>query len=114
MPDPYEHLDAGVIAERQGALDEALEPGKHPAFVEALQRAHQTWLTTNEDAQRDRAAYDRMWPFQESDNFALTHAGVVVKYDAYSIAPYSYGEPELTIPYADLKGVLRPEFMPGA
>ena len=100
--------------ERVLALDEALEPGKHPAFVEALQRAHQTWLTTNEDAQRDRAAYDRMWPFQESDNFALTHAGVVVKYDAYSIAPYSYGEPELTIPYADLKGVLRPEFMPGA
>jgi len=100
--------------ERVLALDEALEPGKHPAFVEALQRAHQTWLTTNEDAQRDRAAYDRMWPFQESDNFALTHAGVVVKYDAYSIAPYSYGEPELTIPYADLKGVLRPEFIPGA
>jgi len=100
--------------ERVLALDEALLPGKHPEFVQALQRAHQTWLTQNPDAQRDRAAYDRMWPFQESDNFALTHDGVVVKYDAYSIAPYSHGEPELTIPYAELNGILRPEFMPAA
>lgn len=100
--------------ERVLALDEALLPNQHPAFVEALRRAHQAWLTRNEDAQRDRAAYDRMWPFQESDNFALTREGVVVKYDAYSIAPYSHGEPELLIPYTELHGVLRPEFMPAA
>ncbi|CAM4001636.1 DUF3298 domain-containing protein [Bordetella muralis] len=100
--------------ERVLALDEALLPNQHPAFVEALQRAHQAWLTRNEDAQRDRAAYDRMWPFQESDNFALTREGLVVKYDAYSIAPYSHGEPELLIPYTELHGILRPEFMPAA
>ncbi|OZI56140.1 RsiV family protein [Bordetella genomosp. 4] len=100
--------------ERVLALDEALLPNQHPALVEALQRAHQAWLTRNEDAQRDRAAYDRMWPFQESNNFALTREGLVVKYDAYSIAPYSHGEPELLIPYTELHGILRPEFMPTA
>lgn len=98
--------------ERVLALDEALLPEKHAAFVEALERAHRTWLATNPDAQRDPAAYDRMWPFQESDNFAITPDGMVVKYDAYSIAPYSHGEPELTIPYAELNGILRPEFIP--
>ncbi|CAP42834.1 RsiV family protein [Bordetella petrii] len=96
------------------ALDEALQPGARPAFVEALRRAHTAWLATNPDAQRDPQAYDRMWPFQESNNFALTPEGVVVKYDAYSIAPYSHGEPELLIPYAELRGILRPEFMPPA
>jgi len=96
------------------ALDEALQPGAHPAFVEALRRAHAAWLANNPDARRDPQAYDRMWPFQESDNFALTSEGMVIKYDAYSIAPYSHGEPELTIPYAELRGILRPEFLPRA
>lgn len=94
------------------ALDEALLPDQHPAFVAALRRAHQAWLMQNPDAQRDPAAYARMWPFQESDNFALTKDGVIVKYDSYSIAPYSHGQPELVIPYAELNGILRPEFMP--
>lgn len=98
-------------AERVLALDEALLPGQRPAFVEALRRAHQAWLARNPDAQQDPAAYNRMWPFQESDNFALTRDGVVVKYDAYSIAPYSHGEPELVIPYAELNGILRPEYI---
>jgi len=96
------------------ALDEALQPGARPAFVAALRRAHGAWLARNEDAQRDPQAYDRMWPFQESNNFALTREGVVVKYDAYSIAPYSHGQPELLIPYSELRNVLRPEFLPAA
>ena len=96
------------------ALDESLQPGARPAFVQALQRAHTAWLAQNEDARRDPAAYNRMWPFQESDNFAFTPEGMVIKYDAYSIAPYSHGEPELLIPYAELQGILRPEFLPAA
>lgn len=107
-----QYLNWQRAQERVLALDEALLPNQHPAFVAALQRAHTVWLAHNEDAQRDPASYDRMWPFQESTNFALTRNGVVVKYDAYSIAPYSHGEPELTIPYAELHGILRPEFMP--
>ncbi len=94
------------------ALDEALIPGRHAEYVAALQRAHAKWLASNADAKRDPAAYSKMWPFQESDNFALTRDGIVVKYDAYSIAPYSYGEPELTLPYADLRGILKPELLP--
>ena len=94
------------------ALDEALIPGRRAEYVAALQRAHAKWLAGNSDAKRDPAAYNKMWPFQESDNFALTRDGIVVKYDAYSIAPYSYGEPELSIPYADLRGILKPELLP--
>jgi len=94
------------------SLEDALIPGRHAQYVAALQRAHAKWLEQNPDARRDPAAYGKMWPFQESDNFALTRDGIVVKYDAYSIAPYSHGEPELHIPYADLRGILKPELLP--
>ena len=94
------------------SLADVLVPGQRPAFVSALRQAHASWLRGNPDAQRDPAGYDKLWPFQESENYALMDDGVRVKYDAYSIAPYSHGQPELTIPYDALRGVLRPEFLP--
>jgi hypothetical protein len=94
------------------ALDEAIIPGRQTQFENALKAAHTKWLATNEDARRDPATYRKLWPFVPSENFALTRDGVIVKYDAYSIAPYSHGEPELRIPYSELVGILRPEFIP--
>lgn len=94
------------------ALDEALVPGKKGEFFAALKQAHDGWAQKFPDARRDRASFDRMWPFQESENFALGEDGITVKYDAYSIAPYSAGQPELTVPYASLRGILLPEWFP--
>lgn len=92
-------------------LDDILIPGRRADYVNVLRDAHQQWLAKNEDAKRDPAAYDRMWPFQETDNIALTREGLLAKYDAYSIAPYSQGEPELLLPWARLRGVIKPEFL---
>jgi hypothetical protein len=94
------------------ALDEALAPGKRADFDALLRAAHARWMADFSEAKRDPATFKRMWPFQESDNFALTQDGLVVKYDAYSIAPYSAGQPELVLPYDTLKGILLPQWMP--
>jgi hypothetical protein len=94
-------------------LDDVLRPGQREAYTAALRQAHQTWLASNTDAQADPENYRRLWPFQESENFAFTDHGLVVKYDSYAIAPYSWGQPELTIPYSALRSALRPEFLPG-
>jgi len=94
------------------SLSDLLISGRHDQYVQALRDAHHAWLKQNEDAQQDPAAYDKNWPFQPTDNATLTREGLVVKYDAYSIAPYSHGQPELTVPYAALRGILKPEFLP--
>lgn len=94
------------------SLADVLVPGQRPAFMQALRSAHAAWLRGNPDAQDDPARYDKMWPFQESENYALVADGVRVKYDAYSIAPYSHGQPELTIAYSALRGILKPEYLP--
>ena len=46
------------------------------------------------------------------EHFAFTDQGIVVKYDTYQIAPYSYGQPELLIPYSELDGALRVDYLP--
>lgn len=94
-------------------MADILQPGAHGRYEEALRAAHKRWLAANPDAQNDPAAYDRLWPFQVSENFALTDSGLVVKYDSYQLAPYSHGQPELSIPYNDLQGILKAEYMPG-
>ncbi len=93
-------------------LEAVLAPGGRSAFDAALRRAHARWLTQQPDAQADPATWNRLWPFQTSDNFAFTDQGIVVKYNTYELAPYSYGQPELLIPYEELNGVLKVDYMP--
>ena len=94
------------------ALNEAIVPGRQGEFVASARRAHDRWKAAQEDYRRDPATFDRMWPFQETDNFALTREGVILKYDAYEIAPYAGGQPELLLPYSELAGVLDPAWLP--
>lgn len=94
-------------------MADILRPGAYDKYEQALRAAHKRWLAGNPDAQNDPAAYDRLWPFQVSENFALTDTGLVVKYDSYQLAPYSHGQPELTIPYSELQDILNPRFLPG-
>uniref|UniRef100_UPI00334220CC RsiV family protein n=1 Tax=Castellaniella defragrans TaxID=75697 RepID=UPI00334220CC len=94
------------------ALDDVLAPRAHDAFDQALRQAHARWLQDNPAAREDPQNYSRLWPFLATDNFALTDLGVVVKYQSYQIAPYSSGHPELLIPYAELRGILRPRYLP--
>jgi len=94
-------------------MADILQPGAYGQYEQALRNAHTRWLASNPDAQNDPVAYNRLWPFQVSENFALTDTGLVVKYDSYQLAPYSHGQPELTIPYSALQGILNPRYLPG-
>lgn len=94
--------------DRELKLADVLLPGKEGAFWRAAAKAHQQWLLTNEHD----ASFNRQWPFQQTANVALLRDTVLLKYDVYSIAPYSSGHPELKIPYGELDGVLRPMYIP--
>src|SRR5690606_20291295 len=88
-------------------LADVLLPGKQGAFWRAAAQAHQRWLLDN---QHD-ADFSRQWPFQQTGNVALLRDHVLLKYDVYSIAPYSSGHPELIISYDELAGILKPQYL---
>lgn len=95
-------------------MEQLLVPGASSRYVQALERAHARWLQSLPEAQDDMPTWQRLWPFQPTNNVALTDTGLVAKYDSYEIAPYSSGQPELHIPYSDLHGILKPEYLPRA
>ncbi|WP_407292869.1 RsiV family protein [Stutzerimonas zhaodongensis] len=94
--------------DRELKLADVLLPGKEGAFWRVAAKAHQQWLLANEHD----AAFSRQWPFQQTSNVALLRDNILLKYDVYSIAPYSSGHPELEIPYNELSGILKPAFLP--
>ncbi|MCQ4280224.1 RsiV family protein [Pseudomonas stutzeri] len=93
---------------RELKLADVVLPGKEGAFWRVAAKAHQQWLRANEHD----AAFSRQWPFQQTANIALLRDKVLLKYDVYSIAPYSSGHPELEIAYRELSGILKPAYLP--
>lgn len=93
-------------------LDDLLQPGKREQFFAVQKQAHQKWLAKLDFAQDDPEQYLRLWPFQPTDNVAITDAGLLIKYDPYAIAPYAAGMPQILLPYSELQDVLRPQYMP--
>lgn len=93
-------------------FSEIIKPTQEQAFNQRLQKAHQEWLKTQDTYLENPEQYNRLWPFQSSQNIGLTDLGVVVKYNSYEIAPYSSGQPEVLIPYQQLQGVLQPQYLP--
>lgn len=88
------------------SLKDMLEPGKHAAFEARLRAVHKRWAV--------RQSLDvGNWPFEASDNVAPLSKALAVTYQAYDIAPYAMGQPTLRIPYDQLRGILRPRFIPG-
>lgn len=95
-------------AKRLLSLEELLLPGQEHAFWQVAAQAHKAWLTRNELDQD--ADFQSQWPFKPTEHVALLADKLLLKYDVYAIAPYSSGHPELSIDYAQLKGILKPAY----
>jgi hypothetical protein len=96
--------------EKALSLQDMLLPGQTTAFWDLAEQAHRRWLTANQLEQDPEFVGN--WPFERTDNVALGQAAVLLKYNVYSIAPYSSGHPQLTIPYSQLRGILKPQYFP--
>jgi hypothetical protein len=82
-----------------------------PAYTAVLEQAHQNWLEQNREAIGDLEEFKKQWPFKPSDNVALLAQGLEVSFDPFTIAPKSFGEPKILIPYSQLEGVMRLEYL---
>lgn len=88
-----------IIAEKQKAK---LEAQAYEAF--------KVWVMESKLA-KDVAEYEQAWKFTLTDNFYLAKEGLILQYAEYEIGPYVVGLPRLMIPYAQLQGVLKPQYL---
>lgn len=100
-----------LATKQQVKLDDILV-AKQKAKLEAkAHEAFQAWiidskLATNVDE------YEQAWKFVLTDNFYLAKQGLVLQYAEYEIGPYVVGLPRLVIPYDQLNGIVKPQYLP--
>lgn len=107
---PYsEYLIFDQQTKKPIQLADMLQPNKKSRFNALAYSAYKEWVKTVDE---DVASYEKSWPFTLSDNITLTDQGIDIRYQHYSIGPYAYGMPVLSIPYSQLQGVIKPQFLP--
>ncbi len=76
-------------------------------------RAHKQWLVDQQSAGtiQNVPEFIEQWPFAPSDNVAFMAQGWLVGYPRYAIAPGSFGEPTLTVPYSALVDIIDPDLL---
>jgi len=107
---PYsEYLILDQSSKKQIQLADMLQKGKESRFRALAYDAYKKWISTVDD---DVDTYEKSWPFTLSDNVTLTDKGIDIRYQHYSIGPYAYGMPVLSIPYSKLDNIIKPHFIP--
>lgn len=92
-------------------LDDVIVSGQRARLSALARQAFVQWV---KESQPDSELKDylQFWPFQMTSNFYLSADGLVLQYGEYEIGPYAVGLPRLTIPYADLQGIIKPVYLP--
>ncbi|ENX42468.1 RsiV family protein [Acinetobacter sp. NIPH 2100] len=100
-----------LASQKQIQLHDLLLPKQKAALDKLAHEAFKTWIVDSKLA-TDPKEYEQAWPFQVTDNFLLGEQGLILQYGEYEIGPYVVGLPRLVIPFSELQGVLKPEYLP--
>ncbi len=100
-----------LVSKKQVGLTEILEKNQKAKLEQLAYQAFKTWVADSKLADNIQE-YEQVWKFKLSDNFYLGKQGLILQYGEYEIGPYVVGLPRLTIPYDQLKGVLKAQYFP--
>lgn len=105
------YFNFDLHSKKQVSLDQLLEHNQKEKLNKLAYDAFKTWVMDSKLAE-NMAEYEQVWKFSLSKNFYLGKQGLILQYGEYEIGPYVVGLPRLEIPYSQLKGILKPEYLP--
>ncbi|MFZ0331266.1 MAG: RsiV family protein, partial [Acinetobacter bohemicus] len=99
--------------QKQVELNDLLAPNQKADLEKKAHEVFKTWVLESKLA-NSVEEYEQAWKFTLSDNFYLSKQGLILQYGEYEIGPYVVGLPRLMIPYDQLQGILKKEYLPQA
>lgn len=97
--------------QKQVSLDELIQPKQKAKLDAFAYEAFKKWVVDSKLTD-NVAEYEQAWKFKLSNNFYLGKQGLILQYEEYEIGPYVVGLPRLTLPYEQLKTILKSEYLP--
>ncbi|MEB3767417.1 RsiV family protein [Acinetobacter sp. MD2] len=92
-------------------LDDVLEKNQKPALEKLAYAQFKQWVVSQKLSD-NLANYEQTWPFTLSRNFYFDDKGLTLQYAQYEIGPYVVGMPSFSLTYAQLKGIVKPQYLP--
>ncbi|MBV6552361.1 RsiV family protein [Acinetobacter sp. UGAL515B_02] len=108
-----EYYNFDLKQQKQLHLNDLLLAKQKVALEKLAHEAFKAWVIESKLA-TSVDEYEQAWKFKLSDNFLLGDDGLILQYGEYEIGPYAVGLPRLVIPYSQLGGILKPEYLPQA
>lgn len=96
--------------QKQISLDEILLPKQKAQLNQLAHAQFKQWVLDSQLAENVEQ-YEQAWQFKLTENYFLGQKGLILQYGEYEIGPYVVGLPRLTIPYAQLSTVIKPEYL---
>ena len=106
--DNYYNLD--LKQKKQLMLNDIVLPDQQQKLRDQLYMQFTEWVK-KDDSKVNLAEYEQTWPFTLTENFSFTDTGLLFSYGQYEIGPYVAGMPEFVVPYAQLNGIIKPEYL---
>lgn len=100
-----------LAKKQQVKLNDIFESKQKANLEKQAHEVFKAWVIDSKLA-TNVAEYEQAWPFTLTDNFYLSKQGLVLQYAEYEIGPYVVGLPKLVIPYEQLQGVLKQQYLP--
>lgn len=97
-------------AQKQIKLNDIIVAGKKQQLYDLVYQQFVSWVKANDPA-TDIKQYEDMWKFKLTDNFTFDTDGLEFQYGQYEIAPYAAGMPNFTVPYTQLNGIIKPQYL---
>lgn len=92
-------------------LNDILLDKQRPQLERKAYEAFKQWVIASE-LSTNVEEYEQAWKFKLSENYYLGQQGLILQYAEYEIGPYVVGLPRLTIPYAELQGIVKAAYLP--
>ncbi len=106
--DNYYNLD--LKQKKQLTLSDIVLPNQQQKLRDQLYGQFTEWVK-KDDSKVNLAEYEQTWPFTLTENFSFTETGLLFSYGQYEIGPYVAGMPEFVVPYTQLSGIIKPEYL---
>lgn len=97
--------------QNQLELEQIIQPNQKEKLNTLAHEAFKAWVLDSKLAD-NIVDYEQSWKFSLSKNYYLSKQGLILQYAEYEIGPYVVGLPRLTIPYSQLNGIVKTEYLP--
>lgn len=114
-PEYDDYVSIDMTTKKRLTAQALIVKGQDKRFMQVLRTHYHQMLNEIQDdgmSSQEIASHERDYPLETSDNFYFDKKGITFQYGSGVLGSSIIGRPTLSIPYSQLKGIVKAEYLP--